>query len=285
MAGSRRIALLVEYDGTAFAGSQAQPSSRTVQQTLETAVEAFTAETQRLRFAGRTDAGVHALGQVVTLDTATDHSPPRWREALNHFLPLDVAVRSACLAPSGFEPRRHATSRRYRYVIEDGRSRSPLTRHIAWRRDHTLDTEAMAEAVALLPRTRRDWSAFAGRLPEGRSTLRTLLSCKVRRCGPHRIEVWMEADAFLPHQVRRTVGALERVGAGRLSPSAFAQLVEAAPASAGPAAPPQGLTLIAVRYPSGLLDWDALDRETVDWDDNEDVPPQREGDGATVARD
>lgn len=286
MSAPRRLALLVEYDGTAFAGSQAQPADqRTVQQTLETAIEAFTGETQRVRLAGRTDTGVHALGQVVTLDTRTSHSPARFRRALNHFLPSDVAVRSACVAPSDFEPRRHATSRLYRYVIEDGRPRSPLTRQLAWQRDDPLDSEAMAEAASLLPRTRRDWSAFAGHLPAGRSTVRTLLRCEARRCSPHRIEVWMEADAFLPHQVRRTVGALERVGSGRLTPSAFARLVEAPPASAGPAAPPQGLTLIAVRYPPGLLDWEALDTETVDWDDNEDVPPQRESDGATLARD
>jgi tRNA pseudouridine38-40 synthase len=196
-----------------------------------------------------------------------------------------VVIRSACEAPSDFEPRRHATSRLYRYVIEDGRPRSPLTRHLAWQRDDPLDSKAMAEGASLLPRTRRDWSAFAGRLPVDRSAVRTLLRCEARRCSPHRLEVWMEADAFLPHQVRRTVGALERVGAGRLTPSAFARLVEGPPASAGPAAPPQGLTLIAVRYPSGLLDWDALDTETVDSDDNEDLPPQRESNGATLARD
>ncbi|MGE0135255.1 MAG: tRNA pseudouridine(38-40) synthase TruA [Dehalococcoidia bacterium] len=264
MSASRRLALLVEYDGTAFAGSQAQPASRTVQRSLETAIETFTGETQRVRFAGRTDAGVHARGQVVTLDTRAAHSPAQFRRALNHFLPQDVAVRSACEAPSDFEPRRHATSRLYRYVIEDGQPRSPLTRYLAWQRDDSLDASAMAEGASLLPRTRRDWSSFAGRVPEDRSTLRTLLRCDVRRCTPHRLEVWMEADAFLPHQVRRTVGALERVGSGRLTPSAFARLVEAPPASAGPAAPPQGLTLIAVRYPPGLLAWDALDAETVD---------------------
>ena len=125
-----------------------------MQQTLEAAIEAFTGETQRVRFAGRTDAGVHALGQVVTLDTRTPHSPARFRRALNHFLPPDVAVRSACEAPSDFEPRRHATSRRYRYVIEDGRPRSPLTRHAAWQRDDLLDAQSMAEAASLLAATR-----------------------------------------------------------------------------------------------------------------------------------
>jgi len=255
MAGPRRIALLVEYDGTPFAGSQAQPAKPTVQQAIETAIEAFTGETQRVRFAGRTDAGVHALGQVVTLDTQTPHSPLRFLEALNHFLPQDVAVRAACEVDSTFDPRHDATSRLYRYVVEDGRPRSPLTRHRAWQRRDSLDAAAMSEAASLLPRTRRDWSAFAGPLPQGRSTQRTLRCCSVRRCGPHRIEVWMEADAFLPHQVRRTVGALERVGAGRMTPAEFARLVDAPPSSVGPAAPPQGLTLMTVRYPPGTVDF------------------------------
>ena len=270
MAGTRRIALLVEYDGAAFAGSQAQHAQRTVQQAVESAIEAFTGETQRVRFAGRTDAGVHALGQVVTLDTQTSHEPGRFRDALNHFLPEDVAIRAACEATLDFEPRRHALSRTYRYLIEHGRPRSPLNRRTAWQREGTLDVRSMSEAAASLPRGERDWAAFAGPLPEGRSALRTLLRREVKRRGPHRLEVWMEADAFLPHQVRRTVGALEAVGAGRMTPAHFGQLIEGPPGGVGPTAPPHGLTLMHVRYAAGILDWG-----TVDWDDDEDVPPQR----------
>jgi tRNA pseudouridine38-40 synthase len=252
----RRIALLVEYDGTAFAGSQAQPASRTVQQAIEDAIVAFTQEPQRVRFAGRTDAGVHASGQVVTLDTQSEHSPARFRQALNHFLPEDVAVRAACEVASDFEPRHHALSRLYRYAIEDGRPRSPLTRHSTWQREAALDASAMAEAASLLPREARDWAGFAGPVPPERTTVRTLLRCEVRRCSSHRLAVMMEADAFLPHQVRRTVGALERVGAGRLAPRDFARLVDGPPGSAGPTAPPQGLTLMAVRYARGMVEWD-----------------------------
>lgn len=270
MAAPRRIALLVEYDGTAFSGSQAQPVARTVQGTIEAALLRFTHEAQRLRFAGRTDAGVHAVGQVVTLDTQTAHAPARFIEALNHFLPQDVAVRTACEVAADFDPRHSARARSYRYVIEHGRLRSPLTARTAWQREATLDVAAMAAAAGQLPRGSRDWSAFAGPVPADRSTVRTLLRLEVRPCGPHRLEVHMEADAFLPHQVRRTVGALERVGIGRLSPDAFGQLVDGLPASVGPAAPPQGLTLMTVRYQQGAVSW-----ETVDRDDDEDVPPQR----------
>ena len=155
--GTRRVALLVEYDGTDFAGSQAQPQARTVQTTMEAALLAFTGEQQRLRFAGRTDAGVHARGQVVTMDTATAHTPERVRAALNRFLPADVAVRAACEVPADFDPRRAARARSYSYAIADGAPRSPLTRRTTWQLADRLDTDAMAQGALLLPRTPRDW--------------------------------------------------------------------------------------------------------------------------------
>lgn len=261
-AGTRRVALLVEYDGTDFAGSQAQPQARTVQTAMEAALLAFTGEQQRLRFAGRTDAGVHARGQVVTLDTSTAHAAETFRAALNRFLPPDVAVRAACEAPLTFDPRRAALARSYAYAIEDGRPRSPLTRRTVWQLATTLDVEAMAQAASMLPHAARDWSAFAGLVPAGRSPVRTLWACDVRRCGSHCVVVTMRADAFLPHQVRRMVGALSEVGLGRRLPQAFLALLNGAPGSAGPAAPPQGLTLERVCYAQG----------TVEWDDNEDIP-------------
>ncbi len=256
----RRLALLLEYDGTDFAGSQVQPGKRTVQGTLEAALERFTGERERIAFAGRTDAGVHASGQVAALSTRSAHSPATCRDALNHFLPGDVVVRAAADVAADFDPRRQARSRVYRYRIEDdlGRfgGRRPLTRRQAWQVERPLDDSAMAAAAALLPRVERDWSAFAGAVPPGYPTVRTLLDATVERCGPHAVVVTMEAGGFLPHQVRMTVGALGRVGAGRLTPREFASLVDGPPGSAGPAAPPQGLTLAAVRYPPGVIDSD-----------------------------
>ncbi|MFA7249141.1 MAG: tRNA pseudouridine synthase A [Dehalococcoidia bacterium] len=271
----RRIALLLEYDGTAFAGSQWQPHERTVQEVLEAARREFTGERaeagNRIGFAGRTDSGVHAWGQVAALSTQARHSPATWRDALNHFLPEDVAVRAAAAVAVTFDPRRDAEARRYRYRIEDGRGRSPLTRRQAWQVERPLDISAMAEAMALLPTVERDWAAFGGPVPEHYSTVRTLLHASVERGEPaggwwSGITVEMEADGFLPHQVRRTIGALERVGSGRLDPHAFAALVDGPPASAGPAAPPQGLTLVAVRYPPGTVDWNR-ETEPGDWDE------------------
>ena len=269
MTGGRRIALLLEYEGTAFHGSQAQTGQRTVQDVVEEALCRFTGERQRVAFAGRTDAGVHALGQVVALNTATPHDPSTFRRAIDHFLPEDVAVRAAAETAADFDPRRHAVARVYRYELDDGRGRSPLRRHRAWQVKRPLDAAAMAEAAAALANGRRDWAAFAGPVPDGYSTVRTLLRLEVRRVGPSRLTVTMEADGFLPHQVRRTVGALRRVGEGKLSPQQFGRLAEGPASSVGPAAPAQGLTLLAVRYAPGVLTWD-----TVAAYDDEDIPPE-----------
>ncbi len=252
----RRLALLLEYDGTACAGSQLQPAVRTVQEVVEAALERFTGRQTRIALAGRTDTGVHALGQVAALDIETAHAPEVVRDALNHFLPEDVVVRAAAEVAVTFDPRRDAEARRYRYRIEDGRVRAPLTRHRSGQVERPLDVSAMAAALALLPvGVSRDWAAFSGAVPAGYPTLRTLLDAHVERCGPQAVQVTLEADGFLPHQVRLTVGTLHRVGAGRLSPAEFAALVDGPPASAGPAAPPQGLTLVAVRYPPGTVEW------------------------------
>ena len=252
----RRIALLVEYDGTDFAGSQAQSDQRTVQDVLEAAVVEFTGEAQRTAFAGRTDAGVHARGQVATLITTTDHSPATFRRALNHFLPDDFVVRAASEVDRDFDPRRHASSRVYRYEI-DSDGREPLRRHRAWQRDRALDVAAMAEAVVALPRGDQDWAAFAGPVPEGYSTVRELMHIAVDRCTARILAVTMQASGFLPHQVRRTVGALVQVGDGALTPDQFADLIDGPPSSVGPTAPPQGLTLLQVHYPPGTIDWSA----------------------------
>lgn len=268
----RCIALLLEYDGTAFAGSQLQPGLRTVQGVVEAAFEAVTGKRRRVAFAGRTDAGVHAVGQVAAVRTDATLHPEQFAAALNHHLPDDIAVRSAAEVAVGFDPRRHAVARVYGYTLVDGRLRSPLSRQRAWHRKRTLDVRAMAEAASLLPVCeQRDWAAFASPVPAGYPTVRTMYRCVVQRLGVHRVVVTVEADGFLPHQIRRTVGALERVGAGAMSPQAFAALLDGAPASVGPTAPPQGLVLREVCYPVGTVDWG----ETVDRDDDEDVPPER----------
>lgn len=265
----RRVALLLEYEGTGFSGSQAQDHRddiRTVQGEVEKAVRAFTGEDYRVAFAGRTDSGVHALGQVGVLDTRSSHDIGTFRKALNHFLPMDVAVRAVADVDSRLNPRRHARSRIYGFRIDDGVERSPLRRHRSWQVRQVLDDQSMSSAAAALmngPPRVRDWSAFAGSVPDGYPTERMLSRLKVDRCRPGQLSVTMEASGFLPQQVRRTVGALMRVGNGKLGVSEFSRMADGPAGSAGPVAPPQGLTLLAVRYDPGTIEWGSRDDAAV----------------------
>ena len=246
-AGGRRIAVLIEYDGTAYRGSQYQENGPSIQSVLEAAINKLTAETMRVAFAGRTDAGVHALGQVAGFDTESALTPAEFRSGLNHFLPEDIVVRAAREA-SGFDPRRDAVGRLYRYRIDNRPVRPALDRQRAWHVAKPLDVDAMRRAAERLV-GEHDFAAFAGPY-EG--TVRTLRRCEVLLEGreiAREIAVEMEAQAFLPHQVRRTVGQLVEVGLGRMSEEELAALLEAArPSSAGPAAPACGLYLVEVRY-------------------------------------
>lgn len=274
----RRLAFLLQYDGTDFSGSQLQPGRRTVQGVVEAAFEELTGESRRVAFAGRTDAGVHALGQVAAVDASSSLSVSALRAALNHLLPADLAVRAVADVEAGFDPRRHAVARTYRYRIRHAGPRAPLSRGQEWQRAGRLDVEAMTRAAALLPRALRDWSAFAGKVPEGYPTVRTLRRCDVEAQGAEVVLVTMEANGFLPHQVRRTVGALVRVGSGGLHPEQFAALVDGAPGSAGPTAPPQGLVLCSVAYPPGMVSWGESEMAFVEGErETREYAPSEEG--------
>jgi tRNA pseudouridine38-40 synthase len=243
--GVRRMAVLLEYDGTAFRGSQYQDEGRTVQGELEAAINNLTGETVRAAFAGRTDAGVHAMGQVAAFDTHSAIEARAFVRGLNHFLPPDVAVQAARECEPAFNPRRDATGRTYRYAIEQRPERSPLWGLRAWQLGRTLDIAAMHAGGRALEGT-HDFAAFAG--PYEGSTVRTLRRCEVSAHGAC-VQVTMEAQAFLPHQVRRTAGALVEVGSGRLDQAGLLRLLEmAAPASSGPTAPACGLYLVQVAY-------------------------------------
>lgn len=243
--GARRFAALIEYDGTAYCGSQYQDNGPSIQEELESAIAELTGESRRVAFAGRTDAGVHARGQVAAFDVDARLSAPELVSGLNHYLPPDVAVRAIRQVSEGFDPRRDARSRTYRYRIDNRGVRSALERGRSWLVVKPLDVPAMVR-TALRLEGAHDFAAFAPRY-DGR-TARTLGRCDVHgRCG--RVTVEMEAEAFLPHQVRRTVGTLVEVGLGRSSADAVAALLERAePSSAGPAAPACGLYLVRVAY-------------------------------------
>jgi tRNA pseudouridine38-40 synthase len=241
---TRRIALVVEYDGGRYAGSQRQADAPTIQAALESAVQELTGEPSRVALAGRTDAGVHALGQVAAFDTTSRLTEHVLLRGLNAKLPADIAVHRVVCAPPDFDPRRHASSRIYAYEIYNSQTRAPLQAH-AWHVSQQLDTSRMSRAAAQLT-GRHDFAAFSRSEPA--TTVRCLRRCDVARHGAT-LTVEMEANAFLRQQVRRTVGALVDVGTGRLSEQALRDLLEQArPNSVGPVAPAHGLTLVSVKY-------------------------------------
>ena len=250
MPAMARFAATVSYDGLGFAGSQRQPHARTVQGELEQAAQRLFGVATRVELAGRTDAGVHALGQVAAFSAVTAHAPATVERALNAHLPEDVAVRDVRAAPAGFDPRRWARRRWYRYSLLLSAVRLPLQRRTAWRIGGRLDPAPMREAARSLL-GRRDFSACAAPLEAGRSPLRTVAEASFSQAGCL-LAFNIEADAFLPQMVRRIVGGLVRVGRGAITAGDFATAVTAAaPASVGPPAPPHGLCLQRVWYEEG----------------------------------
>jgi tRNA pseudouridine38-40 synthase len=209
-------------------------------------LQQLTGERTRLAFAGRTDAGVHAFGQVAAFTTSSNLSNKVLSRGLNALLPASIAVRNVIEAPDDFAPRRHASSRTYRYLIYNAPVRSPLWRDRAWHVGERLDVDAMQTAAEHLV-GERDFAAFSRN--EGKPTIRCVRSCRVI-ARPPLVEVKIEANAFLRQQVRRTVGMLVQVGLGKQRPAEFRRLLRAAePASAGPVAPARGLYLTRVEYP------------------------------------
>jgi tRNA pseudouridine38-40 synthase len=236
---ARRFRATVEYDGTEFAGFQSQRNARTVQGELEAALSRLTGGSrQPVLGAGRTDAGVHAAGQVIAFTYPGSLSVEALTDALNGTLPPDVAIRDLRRAPAGFNPRYAARYREYRYSIWNG-ARSPLReRTTLWVRQG-LDVTAMARAATAFE-GRHDFSAFGGADPQ---PVRTVHRLRVRRDGDL-VTIDVQADAFLRGMVRRIVATLLAVGKGKLDPSAVPGLLTAGrPALRGAAAPARGLCL------------------------------------------
>jgi tRNA pseudouridine38-40 synthase len=260
----RQVRAVIEYDGTAFAGSQVQPNARTVQGELEEALNRLIGERTRVRLAGRTDAGVHATGQVAAFRLPRGIELPSLRERLNALLPDDLAVRSLRPAAADFDPRRDARWRVYRYRIRMNGSRRPTDRHRTLEIDDRLDVAAMAAAAARMV-GERDFAALGSHV-RGR-TVRHLAEVRVTRRGDL-IEVRVTANAFLRRMVRSMVAILLAVGRGRLAPEAVDGLLDGTGrALHGRAAPPRGLTLERVVY------------ESADMEQNASVPPNgRAGD-------
>lgn len=237
------IKLVLAYDGTDFSGFARQPGRRTVEGELIAAVERITGTPPALSVAGRTDAGVHAEGQVVSFHT--DQDPGRIRQALNGLLAPEVVVLEAGRARRGFDARRSATSREYRYRIRTAEVPDPFAARYEWHRPGAYRLTAMRAAARHLE-GEHDFASFcrAG----DRVTVRTLRRLAVRREGP-RLEVRARADGFLHQMVRSLVGTLMSVGEERMDPEAMPEVLAARDRSAaGPVAPPHGLTLVSVHY-------------------------------------
>jgi len=245
-----RWRLVIEYDGADFVGWQLQASGRSVQGVVEEAVAKLFGEAIRLHPSGRTDAGVHALGQVAHFDALVTRSPREVREALNSFLPDDVAVVDASVAPEGFDARRWVVSKRYRYTWVDRPARSPLRRDRAWHVRGPLDAAVMDEAArALLGR--HDFSSFRAAGCSAKHPNRWIGGIAVTRDGDE-VRLDVDGHGFLRHMVRIVAGTLVVVGQGRKPPSWVAEVLAARTReAAGKTAPAHGLTLVAVHYGDG----------------------------------
>lgn len=244
----RTLRLVVQYDGTDFHGWQRQPGLRTVQGALEDALTQLTGERPTCNASGRTDAGVHAIGQVVSLVTDCRHDPATIRKALNALTPRDVLVQSVEDVPERFHATLSAVSKRYRYEIDNGRvGPDPFRLRYAWHVHVPLDEGAMQRAGQALVGT-HDFRSFETEYPNRASSVRTILDLAVERTGDV-VAIEVEADGFLYNMVRAIAGTLMLVGAGKRPESWVAEVVAAqARVEAGPTAPPQGLYLLHVNY-------------------------------------
>ncbi len=220
-----RLALTVEYEGTNYHGFQYQVNAPTIQEELEKAIARVTGPQTRVKGAGRTDAGVHALGQVVAFDTQSDHEPGVVVRALNYYLPEDIAVKAAHRVAAGFDPRRWALSRTYQYTILNSQVPSPLVRRTSRLVPQDLDVREMDQAASLLV-GQHDFARFSGPLDDrSASTVRQVKEASVAREG-ELVVFEVKANSFLPHQVRRMAGALLDVGKDRLKLDEFKQMIE-----------------------------------------------------------
>lgn len=240
--------LVLEYDGTLYAGWQRQPQSVTIQQVVEEALTSLLGgESVGVMASGRTDAGVHALGQVVSFRAQAERSPDQMKRGLNALLPLQVVCLDAAHAAPRFHALADARGKHYRYVLRAGRTRSPLRLDRCWTTGHTLDIAAMRSASTALLGT-HDFTSFRAAGCTANDAVRTLDRVTLTEVGDE-LHVDVEGRGFLRHMVRNLVGSLVDVGRGRRPAAWLGEVLAACDRqSAGRTAPPQGLFMVAVDY-------------------------------------
>ena len=239
--------LTVSYDGTDFSGWQTQPAHRTVQETLETAIGTLTHETIRVNASGRTDSGVHAVGQVVNFHSETRIPATSMVRAINAHLSGDVVVTACEQVHDTFDANRDAIRKLYRYVICDGATLNPFMRRYAYHCRHSLDAMSMRRAALPLI-GEHDFHSFETDWPNRATSVRTILHLSVNRVGEY-IWIDIEADGFLYNMVRAIAGTLINVGRGFWPESQVEAILRAEDRrQAGPTAPTEGLFLMRVTY-------------------------------------
>ncbi|MEE4111719.1 MAG: tRNA pseudouridine(38-40) synthase TruA, partial [Desulfobacteraceae bacterium] len=239
---------VIEYDGSAFHGWQRQKTDRTVQQTIENALAVMTREKVTLIGSGRTDAGVHALGQTAGFRTRSRLDARAFLNGLNSLLPDDVVVRACEQMPGNFHARFDVRSKHYRYHILNRPIAPAIGRQFVWHIRKPLDTEAMAEAAAMLLGT-HDFKAFEGTGSPRKHSIRTVTDSTLRITGGGNLTYDIQANGFLRFMVRNIVGTLVAVGAGKIDRQEVQAILQSKDrARAGATAPPQGLFLMDVTY-------------------------------------
>lgn len=246
--GARTLKLVLEYDGTGYSGFQSQPGKVTIQSVLEKALSRLFAAPAKIAAAsGRTDAGVHAAHQVVSLKTDSVLPLRRIQSGLNYYLPRDIAVISVEEAPAGFHARFQAKSKAYEYRIWNHRVRSPLRAARSYHVPFELDLKAMKKAAALLT-GRHDFGAFCSSGSGRSDTVRTIKKLTLQT-SEHDLLLRVEADGFLYHMVRHLAGTLVEVGRGKLAPLEMKRFLEAGTKRKSPFnAPAHALSLVSVTY-------------------------------------
>jgi len=244
----RNIKIIVEYDGTCYHGWQRQPNDITIQQVLEEKIGTITQEKVTLVSSGRTDAGVHAINQVVNFRTETTINTSNLLRGINSLLPGDIVVKELLDVDQTFHARYDARSKSYFYRIYNSSIRTALCRNYTWHVYHPLDVSAMQGALSLLKGT-HDFSSFCGADDDAANHVRTVMRADIEQRNDHLIVISLDADGFLRYMVRNIVGTLADVGRGKTTVSDFSDImVSQDRTKAGITAPPQGLFLKEVRY-------------------------------------